>query len=461
MKKIKITAVLLILLLAGCTQQPEQTTTTEKTTYITTTTTTTPMSTTTTTTSTTTTTTVAETTTTTANIPFFGIEEDFIQENDLISLTTKDLQELGAGIARTHGGPFVWDFVEPEKGKIDYKLTDKAVKEAADADITILASLWSYTMWDQGHLEECRVGGEIDAVRNRIPDYRCKPQDMQAHNRFLKDMVERYDGDENYGTQPISEEMKTKIRQNPVIYWEINNEVDVGDNIHTAKFFQGTIGEYVELLKESYTTIKEACPHCQVLIAAPATETGDYYQEIFSLDGGEYFDVYNLHQPIDELKKGLRTIDKPVIITEAGGQSGSELAKGAIRLAGDGVSSAMITMTPDRAKMESGGDKKKMEGFLLNSEGEKTKTYYSFQAVARELSGFTKAEKTREGRIECVRFSFSDKKPVEACYLDKGASETTLELEEMREVTDLWGDKQTTKKLDMEEDNVYFIHEKT
>jgi hypothetical protein len=458
-KNILAIAVIIIAIISGCVQETaKQTTTTIETTTTTTTTS-----------ITTTTSTIRETTTTTPGIPFFGIEEDFIQENDLVSLTTKDLQELGAGIARTHGGPFTWDTVEPERGRYDFTATDKAVGEAADADLTILASLWSYAMWDQGHLEECKVGGEIDAMRNRIPDYRCKPQDMTAHNRFLGEMVERYDGDSDFGTQPITEELKGKIRQNPVVYWEINNEVNVGDNIQTARFFQGSIEDYVELLKNSYTTIKEACPHCQVLIAAPAGETGDFYREVFSLGGGDYFDIYNIHCPIQELRRELDAIDKPVVLTEAGGNRGSQLAKEAVRLAADSVDSAMFSMTIDKAKVESkedvgGGERDPkrqgdefFEGFLLYREGSRTTAYYALQALTRELSGFTTVEQIDSSRdVSSYKFSFADRDPVYVYYIDSGRQEITLERES--EVTDLSGDKKETKTLTLEEDNVYFIH---
>jgi hypothetical protein len=453
---------ILVALFNGCTTTDEVTTTSE----IFTTTTSVE------TTTTTTTITTSTTTTTISKIPFFGIEEDFIQGNDLVSLTTRDIAELGAGIARTHGGPFVWDFVEPERGRYDFKATDKAVGEAADADITILASLWSYAMWDQGHLEGCKVGGEIDAVRDRIPDYRCKPQDMEAHNRFLKEMVERYDGDEDFGTQPITEEMKGKIRKNPVIYWEINNEVNIGDNIKTARFFQGSIEDYVELLKNSHETIKGACPHCQVIIAAPAGETGDYYREITALGGKEYFDVYNIHAPIQELQREIGTIDRPVILTEAGGMRGSDLAKEAVSLAADGVDSAMFSMTIDKAKLESkedagepegGIDPKRQsdeffEGFLLHRNGSRTSAYYSLQSLTRELGGFTKADRMdTDGGVEGFMFSFEDRYPVYVYYSSKEGGKGDVNLSQEAEVVDLHGNRKLTKTLSLEKDNVYFV----
>ena len=53
------------------------------------------------------------------DIPFFGIEEDFDKSNDIVSLTSEDLRDLGVKIVRTHGGLFVWDSIEPRRGKFD------------------------------------------------------------------------------------------------------------------------------------------------------------------------------------------------------------------------------------------------------------------------------------------------------------------------------------------------------
>ncbi len=390
-----------------------------------------------------------------SKIPFFGIEEDFIRENDLVSLTATDIRELGVGIARTHGGPFVWENVEPEKGRMDFTLTDEVVKRAAEAEVTLLASLWPYAIWDQD--ESCKVCGEIDAMRGRIPDYRCPPQDMEAYTSFVTEMVERYDGDENFGSHPITEEMKITIRENPVIYWEIANEVDAGDNVSTARFFQGSIEEYVTLLKRSYTAIKTACEECQVIIAAPAGPVDLYYSGIFSLGGKEYFDIYNIHCPVEELEKALGTINRPVVLTEAGGQSGIALIKETVRMAATDVASAMLSMTMDRAKAASTKD---TDGFLLDSEGARTETYRALQMAAQELGGFTRAEKlTMKEGVMGVRVYFAREKPTTVLFMDKGPGKSvTVSLDGNFAVKDYYGKKmQHVNELTLEGENVYFL----
>lgn len=403
------------------------------------------------------------------DIPFFGIEEDFDKSNDIVSLSWKDMRDLGVKIVRTHGGPFVWDSIEPRKGEFDFTATDRAVREAFYSGVSIIASLWPYAMWDQGDREECKVSGRIDAMRGRVPDYRCKPQDMEAYRSFLKELVERYDGDDDFGSHPISEEMKEIIRRNPVIYWEIDNEVDAGDNREYAKFFVGTLEDYVDLLKNSYEAIKEACEECQVIVAAPAGSIRDYYSRLFSLGARDYFDIYNLHEPIRELKETVGTLDKPVFITEAGGKEGAELAKEAISLAGEGVTLAILSMVPDWPKYHTkdiGDDPKRKEeffkGYLLSKDGSKASAYYTLQTLTTELEYFNAVEPVVVGiGVSGFKFYFEGKDPVYVLFINElgGAEKTVLVDFEGFTVKDLWGAERAMegKSFTLERDNIYFV----
>jgi len=405
------------------------------------------------------------------DIPFFGIEEDFDKSNDIVSLSWKDMRDLGVKIVRTHGGPFVWDSIEPRKGVFDFTTTDEAVREAFRSGVSIIASLWPYAMWDQGNKKECKVSGRIDAMRGRIPDYRCKPQDMKAYRSFLRELVERYDGDDDFGSYPISDEMKEVIRRNPVIYWEIDNEVDAGDDREYARFFVGTLEDYVDLLKNSYEAIKEACEECKVIVAAPAGSIRDYYSRLFALGARDYFDIYNLHGPIRELKETIGTLDKPVFITEGGGKGkeGAELAKEAIMLASEGVSSAMWSMVPDWPKYHTkdiGGDPEKekefFKGYLLSKDGSKTPTYYALRTLANELEHFNAVEPVMVGiGVSGFKFHFERKNPVYVLFVNElGGTRETVHIDfDKFTVKDLWGVERVmeNESLTLKKDNVYFV----
>jgi len=400
------------------------------------------------------------------SIPFFGIEEDFIQENDYASLSTKDIKNLGVGIARTHGGPFVWENIEPKKGTYNFSLTDNVVKQAAEAGVTLLASLWPYAMWDQGGDESCRVGGKIDAMRGRIPDYRCKPKNTEEYKKFVKEMVERYDGDDDFGSQPISEEMKKTIKNHPVVFWEIDNEVDTGDNLEHAKFFVGSIKDYIELLKNSYNSIKEACSECKVVIAAPAGNIENYYNQITSYRGNEYFDIYNIHTSVDNVKKDISTLKgKPIMYTEGVECGTLSLLKGILTSALLNIDSTIFCMTLEKTKVDTKGGLDKFDSskigkqFLLYQNGSKTPAYYAVQTITHELTGFTKIQQLTSGNINSFKVFFQNKNPVYVYYLGEGATSREYSPGFSNFVVkDLFGnEKKSNNIILLEEGNAYFI----
>jgi len=387
----------------------------------------------------------------TSSIPLFMIEEDFDKGNDIASLTSEDLRELNVKIARTHvGGPFVWDLIEPRKGEFDFTMTDNVVNEAFDSGISILASLWPYALWDQENKEEYRVAEEYTRENcplfEKIPDYRGKPQDMEAYKHFLRELVERYDGDDNFGSYPIDNSLKDKIRQNPIIYWEINNEVDLPD-----VFFVGTLEDYFDLLKNSYEAIKEACENCQVVIGAPAGSIRDYYSTLLSLGARNYFDIYNLHvrlvQYIQDLEETVGTLNKPVFATETAvskffGTDAAEGAKMAILMAAAGYSSIGTSMAPSWVKYNTssiGGDPEKEEEFfkecLLFENGSKTPYYYALKTLATKLENFTSVENMGEGRYKFI----VDNKPV---YVLWGMGSLPSEITGTVKMTDISGNEE-------------------
>ena len=415
-------------------------------------------------------------------IPFFEITEDFNKENDIASLSSNDLRELGVKIVKFEmGEAFIWDFIEPSKGEFDFTMTDKVVSEASDSGVSISPILWPYALWDQGGKEECKVagGGPMPEI---MPKYRCKPQDMEEYKYFLKEFVERYDGDNDFGSYPIDESLENKIRQNPIIYWRVIDEPDVGDDITVERQFEGTLKDYFDLLKNSYEAIKEACEECQIVIAPPVESIRGYYSDLLSFGAGDYFDIYNMKAPIKELEEIAGPLDKPVF-ADAGGTDEVDMAKRAILLAADGFSSVGLSMVPDWTKynIKVGGGKEDEEkffkGYLLFKDGSKTPLYYALQILVTELEYFKKVEsvEVKEGVLG-FKFYFEDKAPVYAFFIGdqtyniwpvglefpRGNDEETISLDfEQFLVKDIYGNEEIkTQSFTLEWDNVYLITEK-
>jgi len=417
-------------------------------------------------------------------LPHFGIEEDFDTSNDVSSLSVDDLKDLGIKLVRTHGGPFVWDNVENTKGTYDFTLTDNAVATASDANVSIFASLWPYAVWDQENNPECRVSGTIDAVEGRVPEYRCKPNDTISYKNFLKEMVERYDGDDNFGESDITEEIKEKIKKQPVIFWEVDNEVDLQDP-DPSPFFVGTIDDYKELLEMTYKTIKEVCPNCYIAISAPARDTEAFYDEILSSNYNEYFDIYNLHGAYNEIEQFTLEESKPVWLSEGGGGHGLDpqakeegepteegvsvdMVKTVLENAKLGISSEVMSMVPDKAKLstkkiEPGKEDEFYYAFLLDGDGNRTKSFEAIQTLTKHLEYFTNIEEVSLDNkdITAYKFTFSDKDPEYVYYinaLDVYNERITPPLEGFI-VEDLFGNQVdiTNNSFEAEIENVYFL----
>ncbi|MGD8374437.1 MAG: hypothetical protein PVI21_06305 [Candidatus Woesebacteria bacterium] len=257
----------------------------------------------------------------------------------------------GAGWVRPHPGAFVWDMMQQQKtDTIDFTDSDQEVKNFQAAKLGTLATIWPFAEWDQltsADLVNCKVSENDEFLPNNdqkdrgayLPLHRCNPQDWQAYRTWVKAIVERYDGD---GTNDMP---GLKL---PIKYWEVMNEPDLtwqsdlGEGRLT--FYKQGPTEYSELLKQTYTAIKEADPTAQVLIAGAAG--GDqqfigFYQKVFAdtPDIKDYFDIGNVHcisndQETHDFNVGVyknaminAKIDKPIWVTEAEamyGQSAEE-----------------------------------------------------------------------------------------------------------------------------------------
>ncbi|MDI6737248.1 MAG: beta-galactosidase [Nanoarchaeota archaeon] len=263
-------------------------------------------------------------------------------ESNCIGFLTGDAFEAetvklaGGSMTRPHPGPFVWDFLEPEKGRFNFEETDRWVKEAQRNNIAILATVFPFAEWEQAkcHSEECEVS-EIDTFYPRqkegrgegLPKSRCKPCNMEDYKTFVAKLVERYDGDGKDDMEGL------KI---PIKYWEISNEPEMKETQLT--FFKGSAEDYADILKQSYATIKKDCPDCKVLHAGAAG--GDAFSISFwgkVFDASKDFDIANTHFVKYGDKETLNVkafrqlleskgISKPTWVTEAEYENSADVA---------------------------------------------------------------------------------------------------------------------------------------
>ena len=160
----------------------------------------------------------------------FGVFND-LYINDEGEVSLKDAVELGNMRTRLvcH-----WALVEPVKGRLDFSAMDKVINYHYDAGISPLITVKCVSPWGT------RKSGNVKTFIGS------PPKDYEEYNNFLRELVKRY--------------------KDKVDYWQIENEVF--DNTYgPVVFWDGTKEEYIELLKNSYKTIKEEDPEAKVVLA--------------------------------------------------------------------------------------------------------------------------------------------------------------------------------------------------
>jgi len=263
------------------------------------------------------------------------------------------ISKIGGGWARPHPGPFAWGFIETEKGKFDFSVTDEYVQVAQEKNIAILATIFPYADWDQAscHSKECEVS-TLDIFypevkmgwKNGIPKSRCIPCNFTDYNVFIMKLVERYDGD------GIEDMLGLKI---PIKYWEVLNEPEMKGGDMT--FFKGTPEEYAEIFKKTRDLIKGTCSDCKILHAGAAGVQDymlDYWGKVFGnkID----FDIANIHfikrsdlntLNVKDFKIFLseNNINTSIWVTEAEYNSDSEIENSVIGALNAGASKIFFT----------------------------------------------------------------------------------------------------------------------
>jgi len=268
-----------------------------------------------------------------------GIRQTLSGYKKLATSRTKILGSLGIHWLR--GGPHwgvTWIEVEPEKGKFDFTRIDFILAITAENGINVIGDhISSFVPWDN----------PFHFPRDKQTKYKSSTHFI----RYVKTLVERYDGDLDFGLKESdlaypkcdfngngvyeSQEKREWADTHKILYWEVLNEPTI--------FFKGFHEDYLDILKTTYKAIKEVAPHCLVLNAAPADTPSQremtFFHEWIKRGGYKYFDILNLHiysydttKLIDRYKSILTSYcpscaDRDIWITEAGAPSWHRIGK--------------------------------------------------------------------------------------------------------------------------------------
>lgn len=229
------------------------------------------------------------------------------------------LKYTGVGWVRPHYGPAIWDMIQSKKNsKYDWDDMDTMVKWYQKRGYNILVTIWPFATWDQQNRKnaaDCLLADSPSAsLTGELPAYACNPNNWKKYRKWVKAMVERYDGD---GKKDMP-----KLKYG-ITHWEVMNEPDLTDQIGVSKedgdqtdgddkedgdqsgddspdFYAQGADAYYKLLKKTATAIRASDKNAKVVIAGAAGMNSvyvDYWNEFFTdhPKAKKYFDIGNVH----------------------------------------------------------------------------------------------------------------------------------------------------------------------
>ncbi len=314
-------------------------------------------------------------------------------------------------------GAFAWNVVVPEPGEYDWTLPDATLAAAGQAGVTISAVIQPFSSWGSSEQLDQAVCESIDFTY--FDYYTGAPTRWNAYEKFVSNLVERYDGD---GIDDMPG-LTTRVSA-----WEVGNEVEgnCGGNLSKPR-------RYVKLLRRSYQAIKAADPTATVLNAGALEiidqnglaldETKDFWREFFDLDGQRYLDIFNMHYnnerdgAVDSMSDWqqhlkfftkLQTDSIPIWVTEFGTLSGTNndigltqsrafQASWYFRYVVMGMSYGVERYYLDL----SGPDDSKVTSAALYDDARTARLYLTtLQTLATVVDGYTAVEKIETGQYQ-------------------------------------------------------------
>lgn len=251
----------------------------------------------------------------------------------------------GMRYVRSEPGPFVWNLIEPEKGKgYRWEFADLHVKMARKYGLEPIIAVRQYSAWDTSKCGSKASGMTAKVVEEGsfwyLGGYFGPVCDLDDYSRWLEAMVERYDGD--------GKDDMPGLNGQPVKLWEIFNEVQGPDG-----GYKGKGSKYAEVAKRSSEIIKKHCPSCivtndgafDVTLGDPGINIKGWFKDAFGAGMGSAIDALNWHwnverngvqsdskyrEALDGFNDLMRQagVSKPMWITEIGTFAGASSSTG-------------------------------------------------------------------------------------------------------------------------------------
>jgi hypothetical protein len=189
-------------------------------------------------------------------------------------------------------GSVLWKKIVDNEANYDWQGLDKQLKKVVRRRIQTIITLRSV------HKKFAPGSEKVDlGYKSHWKSAPPAPMYLDLYRDFVRNTVERYDGDGVLDADFITD--RKNIR-----YWQIENEP--GKKPHTgSSFWKGNAAEYAELYMIAYDAIKEADPEAKVALAGFTWNAMKYYMEhsisfpsevlrILSENDGD-FDIFDYH----------------------------------------------------------------------------------------------------------------------------------------------------------------------
>jgi len=144
-----------------------------------------------------------------------------------------------------------WDWVEHPLGTYDWGFTDEMVQDARGRNLQILGLL--------GYNAAAQTAGMVDYAMPNIALWK----------KYVAAVVTHYKGQ--------------------IHAWEVWNEPDV------PYFWNGSVADYINLLRETYATIKAIDPTATVMNGACSNLDLNWFNDFLNQGGAQYTDVLAFH----------------------------------------------------------------------------------------------------------------------------------------------------------------------
>jgi len=223
--------------------------------------------------------------------------------------------ELGIKWVRLHPGIFAtfgWSGVDPDHNgrDLDFSKQDALVRLAQENDIHLFAGI-----------------SPLPTDREWLNAETYIPENKDAYFSYIKQLVERYDGD------GIDDMPGLKY---PIKYWQLENEPDLHNRVRRARGNPGFCRpqEYFEVLKLTYQAVKEADSNAWLILNVVGVGQNmgrtsiEYLEKLNKLGAKNYYDIFSYHlypqsYHTSVLKNSLFKFrqligEKPIWITESG-----------------------------------------------------------------------------------------------------------------------------------------------